>query len=109
MTTLGIMPNEFVQKLAVRFSKPMKSKSLLLTSVITPTQVLALSNSVDHVLSPYTKSPTLGREISDESCFEVTLNVTSTLFAIKISLLMAGAFTFNMPDCASKGEGGVTV
>ena len=79
----------------------MKSKSLLLTSVITPTQVFDESNSVDQVLSPYTKSPTLGRNTKGASFCSVTLNVTSVLFETKSSLLIAGVFTFSTPDCAS--------
>jgi hypothetical protein len=54
----------------------MKSKSLLLTSVMTPTQVLVSLKSVLQVLSLYTKSPTFGLEIN--SCFSLPLTLKST-------------------------------
>lgn len=76
VTTLEIMPNVCVQNVTSTFCKAIKSKSLLLTSVITPTHVLVSLKFVLQVLSLYTKSPTFGLKIN--SCFSLPLTLKFT-------------------------------
>ena len=76
-----------------------KSKSLLFTSVMTPTQVFDSSNKVDQVLSLYTKSPTLGLNLGVTLLLPLTVRFKAQVLFIYSPLYLTHKFSggLNIP------------